>query len=164
MCSHPENGRIDLVRLLQRGVRDTRQTTLADVVDDIGPKLLHGHAGHVRAERIDGDNRVGQFASHDIEGEAQALHLFRLGHLISTWTGREGTHVNDRTALLHNLIGTLGNLPLRLLPAPCIERVGRHVKDTHHLRLTKIHQAASNIDRIVHFAYKDTNLFIIHNS
>ena len=54
-------------------------------------------------------------------------------------------------------VATLCNFLLRLLSATSIERVGCRIEDTHHFRLTEIHQPSVYIDCIVHLSAKIQN-------
>ena len=156
---HAEHSRTVIIAGGQRLVRHTGHPALAHVVDHVGTILLYSHARHIRTERVYRHHSVATMLLHNLQGKAQTAHLLRLAHLRSSRTGREGTHINQRTALGDDCLRTGGDGSLRLLTAARIERVGRHIHDAHHQRTRQVVQPPSHHQGLVHISCKD-NIFL----
>ena len=105
------------------------------VIDDIGTELLDRHAGDIWSEGIYADDGIGHFSPNDAECAAQPFYLFLFRGWLTVRARATCSHVDHAAAFGHNLLCTAHDVALRLHTTPSIERVGRHVQDTHHLRL-----------------------------
>ena len=130
--------------------------TRRDVVDDSHAILFDTHPRHICPKGIDRHDGIGSRAAQHFQPKAQTIHLLLGRHMIGIGTRRIGTHIDDGRAFLQNLSYASFYLLLRLHAAPAIERVGRHVQNTHHTRRREIEQPAVDIQVF--------RLFLIHGN
>ena len=119
---------------------------LADVVDDVGVKLLNGHAGYGGSEGVDRYNGIGHHASDNPQCLSYTLHFGRLVAGLAAGAGAATAHVDDLSALVKDLASTAGNGVFALNTAFGIERIGRTVQYAHHDGLGKRQELATCVD------------------
>ena len=122
--------------------------TAGHIVNNSRPELLYGHSRHIGTERVDRNNCVRLRPAHRFQGRTHAFHLLVGRNIGRTGARRIGTDVDNRTAFGHYLVGAPTYFQLCLAAASGVKRIGRGVKNAHHLRLRQVRQPSVHIYRI----------------
>ena len=136
----------------------TVHLSAGDVVDDLHAEVAHAHPCHIGTERVDTEYGIGSLAAYHLQPEGQTMHLLIDTHLVRTRTGAAGSDIDEGTALVENLTGTLADAfgigisigGFRQHTAAGEEGIGGEVEDSHDHRARQAQQASADIDGIFH--------------